>query len=109
MPQIVIENINKKVIDIEDTSKTVLQHVQANNIDWMHACGGKGRCTTCAFTVQSGMDFLEPKTTLELKFEKMGALLVNQRLACQAKGKGKGNIIISVPKENQLPHISYKS
>jgi 2Fe-2S ferredoxin len=105
MPQIVIENMNKKAVEVQDLSKTVLQHVQQHGTDWMHACGGKGRCTTCMFTIVSGAEHLEPKTQAEMKYENLGALLTNERLACQAKIKG--DITIAVPEACQLPHIQY--
>lgn len=105
MPQIVIQNMNKKVLEVQDLSKTVLQHLQHNHVDWMHACGGKGRCTTCAFTVLSGIDCLEPKSAAEIKYENLGALLSNERLACQTRITG--DILIAVPEASQLPHIHY--
>ena len=105
MPQIVIQNMNKKVLEVQDLSKTVLQHLQHNHIDWMHACGGKGRCTTCAFTVLSGMDRLESKSPAEIKYQNSGALLSNERLACQTKIND--DITIAVPEPGQLPHIQY--
>jgi 2Fe-2S ferredoxin len=105
MPQIVIQNMGKKVLDVQDLTKTVLQHVQQQGIDWMQACGGKGRCTTCMFTIISGAEQLNPKTTAEIKYENLGALLRNERLACQALITG--DITIAVPEVCQLPHIQY--
>jgi 2Fe-2S ferredoxin len=105
MPQIVIQNMDKKIVEVQDFSKTVLQHVQQQGIDWMHACGGKGRCTTCIFTILAGADKLEPKTAAEEKYENLGALLTNERLACQARING--DITIAVPEASQLPHIPY--
>jgi 2Fe-2S ferredoxin len=105
MALIVIENLAKKTIQVLDFSKTVLGHLQANRIDWMHACGGKGRCTTCMFRILRGSENLEPKTGPELKYQLQGALQENERLACQAKIRG--DIVISVPQENKLPHLAY--
>jgi ferredoxin, 2Fe-2S len=103
--QIVIQNMGKKSIEVHDLSKTVLQHLQNHGIDWMHACGAKGRCTTCTFTVVAGTESLAPKTPAELKYQQLGALLPQERLACQAKLSG--SVTIAVPEVYQLPHINY--
>jgi 2Fe-2S ferredoxin len=105
MAVIVIKNLEEKTLEVQDFSKTLLQHVQGNGLDWMQACGGKGRCTTCKVIVVQGSENLEPKTQAELRYEGLGLLLKNERLSCQVKIKG--NISILVPKEGQLPHIKY--
>lgn len=105
MALIVIENLAKKTIQVQDFSKTLLRHLHDHRIDWMQACGGKGRCTTCAFRIVNGIENLEPKTTAESKYEMQGALRSNERLACQAKITG--DIVICVPVENMLPHLKY--
>lgn len=105
MAVIVIKNLAEKTLDVQDFSKTLLQHVQENGLDWMQACGGKGRCTTCKVVVVLGYENLEPKTTAELNYEGRGLLHDNERLSCQAKVNG--NITIIVPQEAQLPHIKY--
>jgi 2Fe-2S ferredoxin len=105
MGQIVIQNLSKKTIQVRDFSKSILRLLQDNNIDWMQACGGKGRCTTCMFQIVLGAENLEGKTEAELKYERLGALKAMERLACQAKVTG--DIVISVPTENKLPHLKY--
>ncbi len=105
MAVIVIKNLKEKTLEVQDFSKTILQHVQQNNLDWMQACGGKGRCTTCKVIVLQGVENLEPKTQPELQYESQGLLINNERLSCQAKIKG--SITILVPEEGQLPHIKY--
>lgn len=105
MAVIVIKNLKESTLEVKDFSKTILQHVQGNGLDWMQACGGKGRCTTCKVIVLRGIENLEPKTQAELKYESQGLLLKNERLSCQAKIKG--GITILIPEEGQLPHIKY--
>jgi len=105
MAVIVIKNLEEKTLEVHDFSKTLLQHVQENALDWMHACGGKGRCTTCKVIILQGIESLEPKTQAELKYEKQGLLTWNERLACQVKISG--NVTIFVPGENKLPHLKY--
>ena len=105
MAVIVIKNLGEKTIAVQDLSKTILQHLQGNGIDWMFACGAKGRCTTCKAIVVQGLESLEPKTNAEVRYENLGLLRSNERLTCQARISG--DIVIRVPEENMLPHLTY--
>jgi ferredoxin, 2Fe-2S len=107
MAKIEIENLFGKVIMAETPSRTILYHLQANGLDWMHACGGKARCTTCKVVVLEGLHNLEPLTTGEQRIARQVPLRQNERLSCQAIVTG--DIIIRVPDENKLPHIQYSS
>lgn len=107
MALIVIKNLAEKTLEVQDFSKTLLQHVQQNGIDWMHACGGKGRCTTCKVIIEEGQENLEPKTQPELKYEGLGLLAQNERLSCQLKIKG--DIVVQIPEEGKFPHMKYSS
>jgi 2Fe-2S ferredoxin len=105
MAVIVIKNLEEKTVEVQDFSKTILQHLQVNGIDWMFACGGKGRCTTCKAIVVNGLENLEPKTNAELRYENQGLLRSSERLTCQARVSG--DIVIRVPEEGMLPHMTY--
>ncbi len=105
MPEISIKNLSNKTVTTNDTDKVVLKILHENSVDWMHACGGKGRCTTCKMTVIEGQENLSSPSDFELKITKLGALKENQRLACQCKISG--NISVKVPNENKLPHLDY--
>ena len=107
MARIVIKNLGEKNIEVHDFSRTFLRHMHDHAIDWMHACGGKGRCTTCKVIVLNGNENLTPETAAELKYEEDGALGRHERLACQVKIKG--NITVAVPEEYKLPHMKYSS
>ena len=85
MVKIVIENLAQKQLSDVDPSKSILTVVQSHFIDWMHACGGKGRCTTCKVIVVEGMDQLSRLTPAELKYRSLGQLAENERLACQTR------------------------
>ena len=70
MGQITIENLNNKEISNTDNSKSVLDIIHESGIDWMHACGKKGRCTTCKIIVVEGADQLSPiEETEQLLFD----------------------------------------
>jgi ferredoxin, 2Fe-2S len=105
MALIIIENLFNKTISANDHSRTVLQHFHDNGIDWMHSCGGKGRCTTCKLIITEGRANFQTLTPAEERYSVQGALESGERLACQAKITG--DVSVRVPKEYQLPHIEY--
>lgn len=105
MVKIVIENMGGKELLVKDEAKTVLKHLQENFIDWMHACGGKGRCTTCKMIVIDGQNGLAKLTEAEQRYREKGALKNTERLACQAVLLD--NILIRVPQEGKMPHMHY--
>ena len=107
MVKIVIENLGKKELLVNDSSSTVLQVIHGHFVDWMHSCGGKGSCTTCKMIVLSGIENISPPSTSEVQYAAEGALAQNERLACQVNISG--NILIRVPEENKLPHVQYSS
>jgi len=105
MVKIVIENLDRKELEVNNSSKTVLSHLHEHYLDWMHACGAKGRCTTCKMVIVEGAENLNDFTDAELRYINKGELGPNERLACQAKACG--DIIIRVPNSGKLPHLNY--
>ncbi|MBX7125431.1 MAG: (2Fe-2S)-binding protein [Cyclobacteriaceae bacterium] len=105
MSKIVIQNLGGKEVPLLGPAQTVLQLIQSAKIDWMFACGGKGRCTTCRFEVIEGSDNLTALTQPEERFRFKKELHDNERLACQAVPTGP--VVIRVPVDCQLPHIKY--
>jgi len=107
MAKLVIENLFNRQVDARDLSKSLLEHLHASGIDWLHACGAKGRCTTCKAIVISGLENLSPPTAAELKYRQEGQLEENERLACQTRMLG--DVCIRVPASGKLPHVQYSS
>lgn len=107
MVKITIENLAQKEVSVNTPGISVLKALQAHFIDWMHACGGKGRCTTCKFMVMQGAGQLSPLTKSEEEYRKRGELHDNERLACQTIPLG--DCIIRVPDEYKLPHVVYSN
>jgi ferredoxin, 2Fe-2S len=105
MARIMIENLFKITLEVTDHTKTLLEHFQDHGIDWMHACGGQGRCTTCKVIVQEGQSNFQGLTRPEKSYFAEGALNAHERLACQSKISG--DVCLLVPKEYQLPHLQY--
>jgi len=105
MVKIIIENLGQKELKLTDMNKSALQQFQANFVDWMQSCGGKGRCTTCRMIVLQGIESLGRLTPAERKYSEAGLLLPNERLACQVRVTA--DLVIRVPEDSKLPHLSY--
>jgi ferredoxin, 2Fe-2S len=106
MSKIIIENLNHFEIKSSDNHRKVIELIHENLVDWMHACGKKGRCTTCKMIVKEGMENLSPLTAREEFFLEMGRLNKSERLSCQAIIE-KGAVLIRVAEENKFPHMVY--
>jgi len=106
MPSIIVENLNRLEIQTKEPNRKVIDLIHENYTDWMHACGKKGRCTTCKMIVLSGMENLSPKSPAEEYFYNKGLLKPFHRLTCQSRLL-RGNIRIKVAEEDKFPHIRY--
>ncbi|MCS6820634.1 MAG: (2Fe-2S)-binding protein [Microscillaceae bacterium] len=106
MPTIKIQNLANISIQVVE-NQTILACLQQHSIDWMQACGGKGRCTTCKMVILEGQTLLAPLTEAELRFIAQGKLKEQERLACQCKIIQEGEVKVVVPKQYQLPHLTY--
>ncbi|ERM83529.1 hypothetical protein P872_00190 [Rhodonellum psychrophilum GCM71 = DSM 17998] len=106
MLKIIIENFNHQEIVSQVDNRKVIELIHENYIDWMHACGKKGRCTSCKMVVTKGFENLSPLTDSEEYFRGNGRLKVDERLSCQAKLMY-GELSIKVPEEQKLPHLDY--
>ncbi len=71
----------------------------------MHACGMKGKCTTCMAKVIEGETSLSELTEAEKRFVKLGRLKTHHRLACQVTVTD--DVIIETPEQYKLPHLNY--
>jgi 2Fe-2S ferredoxin len=104
MPTLTVQNL-PAVVPVPSGS-TLLAALQAAGHDWMHACGAKGRCTTCRLVLVSGAEALTPPTAPELRYQATGRLQPNERLTCQAR-LSEGHITGRVPEATKLPHVHY--
>ena len=105
MPLLTIENLPGPAIVVPDGT-TLLAAIQAAGHDYQHACGAKGRCTTCRVRVLAGAAHLTPLTAPELRYQAAGRLLPTERLTCQARLPA-GEVRGRVPKGAKLPHVVY--
>jgi 2Fe-2S ferredoxin len=104
MPKVTVLNLHSKTIDCHLKTKKLLD-ILLSETDWMHSCGGKGRCTTCSAVIITGQENLSTLTDVELKYQKLGKITVNMRLSCQCLVEG--DVEIKTPKTYQLPHLKY--
>jgi 2Fe-2S ferredoxin len=105
MGKIIIKNLENRIIESNDESKTILENILESGQDWMHACGGNGRCTTCAFNLVEVDGSISEESEAEKKFRDLGKITDSQRLACQSHWQG--TLTVRVPERNKLPHLSY--
>ena len=106
MALLTIENLPGATVEVP-AGATLLTALQAAGYDWMHACGAKGRCTTCRLEVLVGLENLSPPTDAELRYRAAGRLLPHERLTCQARLPA-GEVTGRVPEATQLPHVQYR-
>jgi 2Fe-2S ferredoxin len=105
MPILRIQNLFGKAINVA-TGQTVLQAILESGLDWMHACGEKGRCTTCRLIITAGEKHLTALTTAEQKFLNQSRLKDNERLLCQCMLPS-GEVSGYIPEQTKFPYISY--
>lgn len=106
MARLIIDNMFCKALEVQTPSPTLLEVLKAHRIDWMHACGGKGRCGTCRVQIIKGQENMAPLNEVEQRIA--SKLMASERLACQAKLLG-GDVVVKVPRNCQLPKVAYRS
>ena len=87
MPLLTIQGLPGPPLEVP-AGRTVLAAIHSAGHDWWHACGAKGRCTTCRVRVLAGAECLAPPTEPELRYRAAGRLREDERLACQARVVG---------------------
>jgi len=70
------------------SDQTILQAALEAGIPHFHACGGKGKCSTCRILVRAGEENLSAFTPKEEAIHKHIPFPPNVRLACQTYVKG---------------------
>ncbi len=107
MPKLIVQNLGNCHIPVVSGQK-LLEAIQAQGYDWMHACGGKGRCTSCRVVVVAGLASFGALTDAEIRYRNNGRLLHNERLTCQCTLLH-GDATGKVPEQTKLPHMHYTS
>jgi ferredoxin, 2Fe-2S len=107
MPIIVIANLADKTIPEPDLSLSLLKNFHRQGWDWLHACGGKGRCTTCRVAVLAGTENMSQPAETERRMRNYNRLLPGERLTCQTYLLS-GEVLLFVPEDCRLPHLVYE-
>ena len=89
MPKIIYQEPHREIVLDQEPGGTILEASLANGIAHYHACGGKGRCTTCRVLVVDGAASLLPRTDAELRLARRRSWPDEIRLACQARLAGR--------------------
>ena len=91
MPKITIRPL-ERVIEAEDGA-TIMEAAWEQGLYWPTTCGGRGICTSCACSIDSGAGNLEPmgrseRKTLASELSETTIRERRLRLACQARLHG---------------------
>ena len=104
MPKLKVQNLFQQEVFVLPGQK-ILAAIQENRIDWMHACGKKGHCTTCRIIVLEGMAAFGNLSPAEQKFRELGRLGEHERLTCQCTLTA--DAVGQIPNETKFPHLNY--
>jgi ferredoxin len=75
----------------------LLEIFQANDVRIATSCGGVATCGLCRIHVRSGGEALTPIRPQEIVHLGNVAKITGQRLACQSKVCGEGEIVVEIP------------
>ena len=78
----------ERVIEVDDTDRTILDISIANGVPLWRECGGRARCTTCRVRILDGLGNVAPRTRAEDKLAKLRGWDPSTRLACQTRVTG---------------------
>ncbi|MGH7283618.1 MAG: 2Fe-2S iron-sulfur cluster-binding protein [Polyangiaceae bacterium] len=84
------------IIDAHE-GEDLLTTLQAHDVPIATSCGGVATCGTCRIVVIRGAENLTPIRPQELVHLGNVAKITGQRLACQSKICGDGEIVIDIP------------
>jgi 2Fe-2S ferredoxin len=93
MPKVTIQPLDL-VLEAREGA-TIMEAAHAHGLYWPTTCGGQGICTSCACTVDSGAENLDPMgrsetrtLTSEMSLDSDELARRGIRLACQARVRG---------------------
>ncbi len=96
MPKVRVLNLNNQEFEgIENQSLMEILYKYGYEID--SACGGHGQCSSCKVIILEGMENLYPPEFEEEEAIQEFGLEENERLSCQAKLNGRGDVVIYIP------------
>ncbi len=96
MPKVRVFNLNSAEFEGFE-NQTLMEILYRYGYEIDSACGGHGQCTSCKVVVLEGMENLYPPMFEELETIEEKGLGENERLACQAKLNGRGDVVVYLP------------
>lgn len=87
MGKFMIELLGDIPVQISE-GQTILEASLEAGVPHFHACGGKGKCSTCRILVRGGFENITELTPKEVAIRKQVSFPPNVRLACQTYVKG---------------------
>lgn len=83
---------------------SILDVAMRHGVGLDHACGGVCACSTCHVHVVDGAEHLteiDPAQREEDLLDQAPDLNLQSRLGCQARLKGTGDVVVSIPRWNR--------
>ena len=93
-----VEFVGEKSIAI-NKDQTLLEASLQAGIPHFHACGGKGKCTTCRVMVLEGEENLSQPNKKEAKLRDSIKMTTSIRLACQTRIEGEPVVVERIIKD----------
>lgn len=95
MPTITFEPFHSRITCADGESVFEVGH--RSGVPIATICVGKGTCGTCRVKVLSGEEFLTPFNAAETKHLGNVYFITKERLSCQSRLRGGGDVVVSVP------------
>ena len=93
MPKVRVLNLGNREFEGRE-NQSIMEVLYRHGYEIDSACGGHGQCSSCKVMVLEGMENLYPPTFEEEEAIKEFGLDERERLSCQAKLNGKGDVVI---------------
>ena len=93
MPLVRVLNLNNESFKGME-NQSIMEILYRHGYELDSACGGHGQCSSCKVMVLEGMENLYPPEFEEEEAIEEFGLAPNERLSCQAKLNGKGDVVI---------------
>jgi 2Fe-2S ferredoxin len=71
------------VVEASHDDESILQAALRARVEIDHSCDGNGTCGTCLVTVESGLELLGPRDSIEQEMAEDRGFSDNERLCCQ--------------------------
>lgn len=102
-----IEFVGERLVEVSK-DQTILDASLQAGIPHYHACGGRGKCSTCRVLVLGGNRNLTPENEIELHLRKSFDIPSTVRLACQTRVNGDNVQVERIIKDDADFDLNFK-